>query len=66
MQSFLQQYMLTLCLLILTLASLFTALALQLTGNDANNAWAAFGGFAVLFGGVHIPSPLSQTTTNNT
>lgn len=64
-QSFWQQYFLSVAVLVLALAALAAALSLQLTGNDATNAWAAFGGFAVLFTGIHIPSPIAQTNTTS-
>jgi hypothetical protein len=37
--------------------SLIAAMTLEILGDDASKAWDAFAGFAVFFGGVHVPSP---------
>lgn len=58
--SLLQMYLLTIIVALLAVIALAAAVALQVTGNDASKAWDAFGGFAVFFAGVHVPSPLSN------
>jgi hypothetical protein len=46
-------------LIILTIASLVTAIVLQFTHNDASNAWTAFSAVLGFLVGIHVPKPQS-------
>jgi len=47
-------------LIILTIATLATAIVLQFTHNDASNAWAAFTAVLGFLVGLHVPKPQSS------
>jgi hypothetical protein len=46
-------------LIILTIATLVTAIVLQFTHNDGSNAWAAFTAVIGFLVGLHVPKPQS-------
>lgn len=48
---------LVLALVVISLACLGGAIALQMTGNDASKAWEGFTGALTGLIGVHVPQP---------